>query len=241
MIHSCQIISPPLPSFLPPGGSPLRTLLLPVPSGLGGVTLPNKDVQTVPLLSNPFLLTTYTLHKTKQPAASQNNGWYLVPLEVKLTEGQRSLLLQVFLFCVCVCWCGGSQIHLLVSSNVEILAVVLFPPRFEVIFQFGKGWKHLILPLKLSNLLASIFKFLIFDWIKVTRQSKELSVDIPDQLCTLYFLLLFFIIWYRWEWAYILFLCLPLGRDLFPQIKILWENPTCVPYFLLNRKPISMS
>lgn len=143
MIQSCQIISPPLPSFLPPGGSPLRTLLLPVPCGLGGVTLPNKDVQTVPLLSNPFLLTTYTLHNTKQPAASQNNGWYLVPLEVKLTEGQRSLLLQVFLFCVCVCWCGGSQIHLLVSSNVEILAVVLFPPRFEVIFQFGKGWKHL--------------------------------------------------------------------------------------------------
>ena len=57
------------------------------------------------------------------------------------------------------------------------------PPRFEVIFQLGSDFS-----IKLSDLLASSSKFLIIDWIKVTRQSKELNLHIPDLFYTFFFI-----------------------------------------------------
>lgn len=57
--RSCQNISP-APFFLS-SWSPLTS----VPSGLGGVTPPYKDIQTITLLSIPSQLTAYILHKNK--------------------------------------------------------------------------------------------------------------------------------------------------------------------------------
>lgn len=124
MSQSCHDISPLPPFLFPSGHLPPGALSLPVPSGLGGGTCPYQVVPTVPRLSHPSLLTTYTLGKNETPHKTKPTPG---PVCLSKLSFQRACLAysprffpSVFVFF----WCGVSDIPLFIRHGACNVCVV---------------------------------------------------------------------------------------------------------------------
>ena len=135
--QSCHDISPLPPSLFPSGHLPPGALSLPVPSGLGGGTCPYQDVPTVPRLSHPSLLTTYTLGKNETPHKTKPTPGPVCLSKLSfqracLAYSSRFFLLYLYFF-------GVGFLTSPCSSDTElVMCVSCSSPGFEVIFQLGK-------------------------------------------------------------------------------------------------------
>lgn len=134
-------------SSFPPGDIPLGALWLPVPSGLAGLTLPCQDIPTIPLLWNPYLLTTYTLCKTKPPTHLTKKNKTpatlgVSKLNLKRLNSNAACSPRFFPSAFIFFDVGFLKFPCFIKHGM-LAFVSCSPPQSEVGFQLGRGWKHL--------------------------------------------------------------------------------------------------